>query len=275
VSFPALAADYEHATVTSGALIRVAPSADAPANGSIPTGTKLAVEICFKEGEYCLVSGPTVPPGAFIAGDLITEDGQGGMTIRASEQAKWKGYREADAARGTMPGEAKNVVVWGDSLVLFLDDDLDKALLGRQSSAQGVAGQDGKQISARMLADTSFTKRIQVIWDRHWTKESVDQYMRELAPMVERAKSLNVPFIVVSDIARLISEGDTTAAQDAADVEAMNAALKKAYPENYLDVTGVLAAPSTRIKDGLHLSGEAGEPAVAKAIAGFIAEKGW
>jgi hypothetical protein len=270
------AADYPAATTTANATVRVAPSAEAKASGAtIPAGTHLAVEICFNEGEYCLVSGDGVPGGSFIAGDLITQDGQGGLTIRAIEQAKWKSIHEAEANRSTSTDlDQKNIVVWGDSLSTdTFGDELQNLLIGREVSMQGKPGEDGAQIAARMLADISFDKRIKVIWDRHWDGETVDRYMSELAPMIDKAAATGTPYVIISDVPDLDGTDKSSAQDDASQTAAINQALQAKYPDNYLDMVAPLADPSLH-KDGLHLN-KAGEAAVAKAIADFVTSKGW
>ena len=272
----AIAADYPAATTIANAPVRLAPSVDAKASGeNIPAGTQLSVEICFMEGEYCLVYGEGIAVGAFVSGDLITQDGQGGLTIRQIEQARWKGIKEADQARLASPDyDSKNIVVWGDSLSTgTFGDELQNLLIGRQVSMQGVPGEDGASISARMLADTSFTNRIQVIWDRHRGGQSAEQYMSELAPAIERAAASGAAFIVVSDVPDL--DGvlpDVSAETDARETEAINSALLAKYPDNYLDMVTPLNDPKLRT-DGLHLS-PSGEAAVARAIADYIIAKG-
>jgi len=260
--------------LTKPAQIFEAPGPYPSERGTLAAGTPVEAEVCFAEGAYCLVKAGGV--SAFVEGGLIAVPvDEGTATALELEQRKWERIRKEAALPRQNAWERRNLVVWGDSLSTnTFGDELEDLLLGRSVSMQGVPGEDGKQISARMLGDTRFDGRIKVIWDRHWGGESIEQYMAELAPMTEKAAASGLPFVIVSDVPRLTDEGTITAAQDAKDVAAFNKALKARYPEQYFDLVEALAAPRTRQADGLHLSKD-GEAAVAAALADYVNAKGW
>ena len=139
---------------------------------------------------------------------------------------------------------------------------------------QGIPGQDGAQIGDRMLADTRYTGRLQIIWDRHSSSQPVETYMADMRRMTDRAVALGDKYVVVSDIPDLDGATDergallASAPDDAMVTDRINAALRQQYPGNFVDVTAVLSDSATRT-DGLHLK-QAGYEAVAKAIAAFV-----
>jgi uncharacterized protein YraI len=267
LSSAALAQDYQ-AVTTTNAIVRQAPGAGYEQIGAIPAGTPVSVEICFDRGAFCMIDSPAIK--GFVAGDLLSV-GKSGQTVKDAEASKWASI---DASpKSSLPDyEAQNIVVWGDSLSTnTFGDELEGLLVGRRVAMQGVPGEDGRQIAARMLASTTFDKRIKVIWDRHYNGETPAAYMADLAPVVEKAAKAG-PFVIVSDVADLDGTDTVTASADASETAAINAALRSKYPDNYLDMTGPLADPATR-RDGLHLT-PAGEKAVAKAIADYLQLKG-
>lgn len=267
LSLPALAQECP-VTTNTNSILRQAPGPNFAQIGAVPAGTTVPVEVCFDRGAFCAV---TSPAGAgFISGDLLALPS--GETLRNLELARWTKIDAGEAA-GPSAFDRCNIVVWGDSLSAgTFGPDLAR-LLGRSVSMQGVAGEDGKAIAARMLADIRYDGRIAVIWDRHSDNETPDQYLADLAPMVEKAQSAAAAFIVISDVADLDGSATVPADADAAATAAINDALKARYPDNYLDVTAALADPSTR-SDGLELT-PAGQSVVAGSIAAFIQQKGW
>lgn len=267
LSLPALAQECPIITNTNS-ILRQAPGPGFAQIGTIPAGTTVPVEVCFDRGSFCAV---TSPAGAgFVSGDLLAL--RSGETLRSLEMARWAKI-DADEAAGPSAIDRCNIVVWGDNLSTgTFGPDLSR-LLGRSVSMQGVAGEDGKAIAARMLADIRYDGRIAVIWDRHADNQSVDQYLADLAPMVEKARSTASPFVIISDIADLDGSATVPAEADVAKTAEINNALRVKYPANYLDVTAALADPATR-SDGLELS-PLGQSAVAGAIAAFIQQKGW
>jgi lysophospholipase L1-like esterase len=268
VGGPAFAADYI-ATTTVQAALRDAPMAEAKQIGTVPAGTPLSVEVCFSEGAYCLVSAASVA-SAFVAGELMTVDGKDGTTVRQAEQAKWQRIHEAALNPVVPEWERRDIVVWGDSLSAgTYGEELQQLLPGRQVAMEGVPGQNGEAISTRAAADTQYTNRIAVVWDRHDGGEAVDKYVGDLAPLLQHLEGRR--FVVLSDVWYVSGENSTDADRRLA--ETINDRLRTAYPDNYLDVTAVLQAPDTRT-DGLHLA-PPGEEAVAKALAEFIVAKGW
>lgn len=265
----ALAQDYRAVTIADAAL-RQAPGEQYASVGVVPRGTALAVDICFDRGSYCAVSfaGGT----GFVAGTLLAT-GNSGETVKAIEAARWAEIDARSATARLPDNEGRSIVVWGDSLSTnTFGDELEDLLLGRDVSMQGVPGEDGKAIADRMLADTRFSQRIKVIWDRHYSGERAADYMAAIAPMVEKAAQSG-PFVVVSDVPDLDGTDTVDAPADASETDTINTALRAKYPGNYLDMTAPLANPATRT-DGLHLSA-AGEAAVAKTIAAYVRQQDW
>lgn len=224
----------------------------------------MVVSLCIANSTRCLTEYDGQK--GIISGDAATTivDGQ----ERTLSQADL-----AEQAALTAPAPPRDIVIWGDSLSTdTYGRTLARLLVGRKVIMHGVPGEDGAQISKRFFADQSTINWINVVWDRHWTNESVKQYMAELKPMIDALKGQR--FIVISDIRRLSSDNATDdIASDAASVVAMNKALVAAYPDNFLDVTSFLEDPTTRA-DGLHLTPQ-GYDAVANAIAEFVKSKGW
>jgi hypothetical protein len=255
-------------TTTANTVLRQAPGPAFAQIGTIPARAAIAVSMCFDRGAYCAVQAGDAR--GFVSGDLVVTPG--GQTLKALETARWAKI-DADEPAGPPAYDRCNIVVWGDSLSAGTFGPNLARLLNRDVSMQGVPGEDGPRIAARMLPDTKHDGRIAVIWDRHWSHESVAQYMEELAPLVEKAQRTATAYIVVSDIPDVDGTTDVTAEADAAETTAINAALSAKYAANYLDLTGVLADPSLHT-DGLHLS-PSGMDAVAGAIAGYITRRGW
>jgi hypothetical protein len=164
----------------TGKLTQTAQIFDAPgpypsARGSIAAGTLVEAEVCFAEGVYCLIRANGA--SAFVEGELIAVPiGDGSATALELEQRKWQRIRREAALPRTPDWERRNIVVWGDSLSTdhgqnaSFGDEL-RALLGgtRDVVMQGIPGQNGAQIGDRMLADTRYTGRLQIIWDRHFS----------------------------------------------------------------------------------------------------------
>lgn len=259
----------EYSAVTkSDAALRAAPSVQAFQVGIVPAGTNLTAAICFYEGAYCYVTAPGVD--GYVAGDLLTISGDTN-TVLTAEKARWA-LMEENRQREALPDwEADNIVVWGDSLSnITFGAELGRLLRGRSVSMQGVPGESCQQIAERMLADTRYDRRFKIIWDRHYTGENPDDYLREIAPMIEKAKASGAGFIVMSDIRQLLpSHNIPDPATDAAITAAINKQLATLYPDNFVDVSEMLEDAATRGIDGLHLS-KSGNDRVAAALAKAI-----
>ena len=262
----AAGADYSAITKADAAL-RAAPNIEAVQTGVVPAQTALDVTICFHEGDYCHVTGPSID--GYVAGDLLTIDGEQ-STVLDAEKARWA-LMEENRQRDAIPEwEADNIVVWGDSLSdRTFGDELSRLLPGRSVSMQGVPGESGKQIAERMLADTRYNRRFKIIWDRHFTNEKPADYLRDLAPIIDKAKSEG-DFLVVSDIRQLLpSDNIPDPSTDAAIAASINQQLAALYPVNFVDVTAALEDLATRGPDGLHLT-DLGNQRVAAALAEAI-----
>lgn len=265
----AIGADYQ-AVTTANTAIRAAPSPAAVQVGTVPAGAPLNVSICFDEGAYCHVTGAEID--GYVAGELLMINGEA-STVLAAEQARWA-LMKLERERSSLPEwEAQNIVVWGDSLSdNTFGNQLARLLPGRSVSMQGVPGETGQQIAERMLADTRFERRLKIIWDRHHTAQDPAVYLRDLAPIIEKAKATG-DFIVVSDIRQLLpSDNIPDPATDAAITASINRELARLYPSNFIDVTTMLEDPATRGADGLHLT-TTGNSQVAEALARSIASR--
>ena len=268
----ALAADGEYSASTNAdAALRAAPNVKAEQLSIVPAQTSLAVTVCFYEGAYCHVTGPEID--GYVAGELLTIVGEQ-STVRDAETARWALINGNRRPVVSEDGTANEVVFWGDSLP--------NASLGRALSAllpdvvvsmQGVPGENGAQIAERMLANILRPGSLQIIWDRHYTNEASEDYLRDIATMADRARSQG-DFLVISDIRQLpTSETATDPVSDAGITKANNDQLAKLYPGNFVDVTSALEDPATRGPDGLHLS-TSGNAAVAQLLAAAIEARG-
>lgn len=255
------------ATTTGDAVLRQAPGQQYSDIGRVPAGTNLEVGICFGRGAYCAVSYSKQT--GFVSGEVLTVDATG-RTVRDIEAERWAAI-DARQLRGRLPDwEARNVVVWGDSLSTnTFGPKLESLLPGRDVVMQGVPGEDGAAISRRRIASDAFDSRITVIWDRHYTGEDADRYIADLQPIFDRLQDDR--YVVLSDIRSMGSDLDVDA--DRRITDATNALLRRAHPDNFLDLTDVLENPSLRT-DGLHLT-PGGNDLVAQRLAEFITRKGW
>jgi hypothetical protein len=251
------------AITNSDATLRHAPSVTAGQSGVIPMGTQISVEICFYEGAYCAIEGDGYR--GYVAGELLRVVGDT-STVRAAEQARWALYRE-NRDRSLADGfEAMNVVIWGDSLSEYAYvDELQNLLIGRKVTTMSVPGETGEMIGKRMLADTKYTTRFKIIWDRHWPGEAAKDYMEQIKPMLDRAGQTG-DFLVVSTLPQLILDKGIDPVEDAAVAEAINRELARVYPDNYVDIASAVTERNTRGTDGLHLS-QLGETIVARRLA--------
>lgn len=251
------------AITNSDAALRNAPSVTAGQSGVIPRGTQINVEICFYEGAYCAIRGDGYR--GYVAGDLLSVVGDT-STVRAVEQARWTLYRKNRERSLADEFEAMNIVIWGDSLSEYAYvDELQNLLIGRQVTTQSVPGETGEMIGNRMLADTRYTTRFKIIWDRHWPGEAVKDYMQQIKPMLDKARETG-DFVVVSTLPQLIVDKGIDPVEDAAVADAINRELARVYPDNYIDVASAVTERNTRGKDGLHLS-QLGETIVARRLA--------
>lgn len=267
LSFSALAQECPITTNTNS-ILRQAPGPSFAQIGTVPAGTAVPVDVCFDRGAFCSVTTSAGP--GFISGDLLAVPN--GTTLHTLETARWARI-DAGEAPGPAAYDRCNIVVWGDELATNgFGPDLSR-LLARSVSMQGVAGEDGKAIAARMSAGTHYDGRIAVIWNRRSEGETAEQYMADLATMTDSAREKASAFVVISDVVDLDGSATLTAAADQAATDAINEAIGTRYPQNFLDVRAVLADPATR-SDGLQLS-PAGKAAVAGALASFIRQNGW
>ncbi|MBN9316192.1 MAG: hypothetical protein J0I99_10665 [Devosia sp.] len=264
---PLAGAQEYRATTSADATVRQAPGVQYTSLGVVPRGTPLAIDVCFDRGAYCAVSYEG--GRGFVAGELLAIEGTGG-TVRAAETARWAAIDARATGRRLPDWESRNIVVWGDSLSAdTFGDELERLLPGRRVAMQGVPGEDGAAIARRRLATDAFDRRIAVIWDRHSTNQDPTRYIADLAPLFERLDHGH--YIVISDIRSMSPELDVVA--DRQRTEAINARLRSAHPDNFLDLTEALDDPATR-SDGLHLT-QAGIDIVAEQIARFVTDKGW
>jgi hypothetical protein len=255
------------AITTSDTALRAAPSVNALQVATLPAGTAVSVSICFREGDYCHVTGAAFD--GYAAGDLLRVDDES-ISVLAAETARWELIRRERELDLVAEWETEDIVVWGDSLSTnTLGDPLRRLLPGRDVSMQGAPGENGRQIADRMLADYEFVHRLKIIWDRHYTGQRADTYLDELKPLLDRAAATG-DFILVSDMRQLYpSDGIPDPATDAAVTAGINEQLSRLYPDNFVDLTAILEDPETRNPDGLHLS-LTGSERVARALAAAI-----
>jgi len=138
------------------------------------------------------------------------------------------------------------LAAWGDSLIAGganqtgLQGPL-ATLLGRPVYNGGVGGQTCAQISARMLAATDKKGRFVIIWAG--VNDSGNNFATVPACIAGMVASLEQPtrFLVISLLPNSAWVG--TSAFTA--MQATNAALKAAYPNNYYDALGYLLTQGT------------------------------
>ena len=264
MSFPAIAQDYQ-ATTSTNVIVRAGPGSHFDQTGTIPASTPVAVDVCFDKGSFCLVNW--TGGSGFVSGDLLTI-GDTSQTVHDAEATKWANW-EKPTVNKTESTDDRNVIVWGDSLSNDTFGNELSNLLGRVVTMQGVGGDPGSKISARRLATNSYDDRITIVWDRHGRGDTPEVYLSGLKPLFDA--QTHDRYIVISDIRSM--EPDVDANKDAAETDAINAALKLAHADHFLDVTSFLDTPDTRT-DGLHLTPKSYDK-VAAAVADFIAAKGW
>lgn len=264
----AIAAGGEYSAVArADAALRDAPVSSAGQIGVLPAGSTVTAKVCFDEGAYCFITGAGE---GYVAGDLLTIKGDTN-TVAAAEKARWNLIRKNREQSLADKFNADDIVVWGDSLSdQTFGTALEALLPGRKVSMQGVPGEDGVGIAKRMLADTTYTGRFKIIWDKHWTNEAPDQYLRELKPIIDRAAETG-DYIVLSDI-RQISGGDVDLVKDKQTTDEINREMARLYAGHFLDVSALLDPPNMRVGDGIHLTKQ-GNDAVAKALAAAIGSR--
>lgn len=245
----AVSAEPFQATVTQDVAVRDGFLDTDPVATTLSAGTVVAVQSCALD--QCLLEIPSMQfenaPWADGASFII-----GAMPAV-----------EYDKQRKRASSAIPRIDVWGDSLSTNTFGERLSTLLNREVEMFGVPGEDGSAIAKRMQDTPADPFALNILWDRHYTRQSVQSYLRDFAEMVSFA---GANFIVISDIPAIGLPAD------AALTETINEALRGLYADKFLDVTAVLADASTRT-DGLHLTPE-GNNLVAQEIANFIRRNG-
>lgn len=266
----AAADEYDYAAVTSvDAPLRASPSS-AREVGTVPAGTTLNVTVCFDEGLSCAVEAPGI--AGFVAGDLLVLEADRSTTILSLEKARWEKYRAVADAQAPL-WVRQNVVAWGDSLSFqSYDNELQYIFPERSIALNGKSGDDGKMILARMKqAGDAYRNWITVIWDRHYSKQTADDYVRDLRALIDSVPSDRI--IVIGDIASTLPD-EAAGTERRKMVETVNARLQELYGKNFIDLNPFLDDPRLRKPDGVHLTA-AGNQIVAEKLAAFIRENRW
>ena len=265
----AAAADYS-AITKSDAVLRAAPNIEAVQTGVVPAQTSLEVTVCFYEGAYCHVTGPNVE--GYVAGDLLTVRDTN-ETVLAAETRRLGAIADKVRYDAVPWATRRNIVAWGDSLSMQTYDNELKAIFPtRTIELNGKSGDTAKQAMERMLGtERRYFGWITIIWDRHYTNQQPEEYIRDFTALVAAVPSDR--FIVIGDlIATNANEDPGTPTRQM--VDTVNAQLKQLYPDNYLDPNPFLYDPKLRRLDGIHLSPE-GNQLLAEQIAMFIRARGW
>jgi lysophospholipase L1-like esterase len=186
---------------------------------------------------------------------------------------------------------------WGDSLTFGTGTSpefsypsvLAGLLPGSEIYNEGIPGQTSPEIAKRFLANPAHWGDFTVIWVGRNNYRETTQVLGDVADMVA---ALPEPkrFVVLS-VTTADFPDEYTGQDDANLIRSLDAALKAAYPANYLDVEGFLETqynprnakdaadranailPSSLRSDQIHLTAR-GYSLVAQRIARFILNEG-
>lgn len=278
LSFPAVAQDYQ-ATTTTTAVLRYGPGAQYEQTGTIPAGTRVAVDVCFNKGEYCLVKWGGDPVDGFIAGELMIVEGTN-QTVLAAEKEKWAriAARKPDSLVYRAPIAMREIRTEGDSYMAGAYDivlsDMIKANLGVPVTNTAKGGASLDEEVARMAAPSNVRGAVTVFWDGSTNgATSPETYVEKLADGI--AALGHDRFLVI--LPALPGEAPAGTQDKIGDL------IKKRWPDNYLDWRPIIPNNAGRINDDqfakypedqVHL-GEAPLRAIADAVKRFIDAKGW
>jgi lysophospholipase L1-like esterase len=210
-------------------------------------------------------------------------------------QANLAGGNEWSAKDPRVNAKITNVVGWGDSMIenafLAAADrwiTVLAGLLNRKASNQGIGGQTSTQIATRANADVRFIDRIRIIWAGTNGPDAGNTVLGDIQSMVNYQPTTK--FIILPSM-----NSTTEPSGSAGYINKMsnNAAVQAAYPNNWLDVRGMiiaLQAPGGPYQDAtaygqdvitaalrtdsLHLNA-AGYALVAGFVRDFIVAKAW
>ncbi len=184
----------------------------------------------------------------------------------------WDGGIDRVTVFSTSRSEGYKMAMWGDSLTASLAGSIGGYTGGRPTYNGGVGGESIDSIATRMLADTTYRDRIQVLWDRMNTGDTNSNYLTKMAAMVARCRERHERFIIISDINKTDGTEDAGSAWRIAQ-DARNAALAAAYPSHCVDVVAALDSNALRT-DGLHLTAS-GNQIVGDAVLALALANGW
>lgn len=281
LAFPSLAQEYQ-AVIAEDAVVRNAPGPGYGEQGVIPSGTPVAVPVCFSRGAYCKVHWDST--SGFVSGSVLAIQGTG-QTVSEAEAERWAAIDARPKSRMPTFGLilTPDIRLEGDSFVGGAYDaglyaSL-KKLTGRQVEKTGLGGSTMEEIVAR-VADPAFDRllgRVTVFWDGSENGlTTVDDYLAQLQTAID---FLGHDRFIVLGAATNYREDDMDT------VEAINAGMQARWPDNFLDwreilpltePDGSLTEPmfANLPTDGTHLSAGAMD-LVGSAVLDFIDAKGW
>ncbi|MGZ2449566.1 lysophospholipase L1-like esterase [Rhizobium ruizarguesonis] len=210
-------------------------------------------------------------------------------------QANLAGGNEWSAKDPRINPKITNAVGWGDSMIenafLAAADrwiTVLAGLLNRKASNQGIGGQTSTEIATRANADVRFIDRIRIIWAGTNGPTGGSTVLGDIQSMVNYQPTTK--FIILPS---MNSSTEPSGSGGYINKMSNNAAVSGAYPDNWLDVRGMiiaLQAPGGPYQDAtaygqdvitaalrtdsLHLNA-AGYALVAGFVRDFIVAKGW
>ena len=177
-------------------------------------------------------------PGTNSAGGNLIPDGQEAQTITFGA-----------IADQTLSGNT--VVAWGDSLTVGNQDGTGvtypkvlQSLYGQVVLNEGAGGNTSTQVLTRFQAVPGFWGDISLIWSGRNNVNSPSTVASDIATMISDIPS-GTPFLVLSVTnGEYLGEGAGGATYS--QIIGLNAALAASYPNNYLDIRGLLVSQYNR-----------------------------
>lgn len=281
LSVPALAQEYQ-AVTADNAIVRNAPGPDYGQQGTIPAGTAVAVEICFKRGAYCKVHWQAA--SGFVSGSLLSL-GDGGRTVSEAEAERWAIIDTQPRSRMPTPRLilTPDIRMEGDSFIAGAYGAGLAASTGKLTTRQiqetALGGSTLDEAVARILSPTysSLLGRVTIFWDGSENGLiTVDEYLEQLQTAVDALG--HDRFIVIGAAANYREDQMKL-------VDTINDQMLARWPENFLDWRSILllsepggypaeAMFANLPTDTTHLSAAAMD-LMSAAVVNFIDAKGW
>jgi hypothetical protein len=189
------------------------------------------------------------------------------------------------------PNLSANIIAWGDSLTGPFAANLGILYTDRQVVSESFVGQTSTTIANNQSQDTSHLNWINVFWYGQNNPSDPATIKADIARSIAHLAPGNNHFVVLDVVNKAIPEEEKGGAVYAMIVQ-LNAELAALYPNNFIDIRGILVAhadpsnpgdlqdqqmdvvPRSLRFDDIHLDND-GSVIVAQRVAQFIAAKGW